>query len=61
MGAKRSSWRATPHDQGRLHEEIGRHLPDRDPARRQHLEHARDLFERIGATYDLARVAEALS
>ena len=40
---------AMPHDQGRLHEEIGRHLPDGDPARREHLGRARDLFERIGA------------
>ena len=49
-----------PHDQGRLHFEIGRHLPALDPTRRQHLECACALFEHVGATDDLARAAEAL-
>jgi hypothetical protein len=49
-----------PHDQGRLHYEIGRHLPAGDPARREHLEHARACLERIGAAYDLAQVVATL-
>jgi eukaryotic-like serine/threonine-protein kinase len=49
-----------PYDQARLHYEIGRHLPTDDPARGKHLEHACALFEQMGATYDLARAAEAL-
>ncbi|HEY3066629.1 MAG TPA: hypothetical protein VGL09_12605, partial [Methylomirabilota bacterium] len=49
-----------PDDQARAHYEIGRHLTAQDPARRQHLERARALFERIGATLDFARATEAL-
>jgi hypothetical protein len=51
---------AMPHDRGRLHFEIGRHLLAQDPAGREHLERACALFEQIGATYYLGRAVEAL-
>ena len=48
-----------PFEQGRAHFELGRHL---DGAERQrHLERACQLFERVGAEYDLGRAREALS
>ncbi len=40
--------------------EIGRHAGVGDPARDEHLARARDIFDRLGAAYDLARVEEAL-
>jgi hypothetical protein len=48
-----------PYEQGRAHFEIGRHLPPGDSARDQHLEKAAGIFERLGATADLARVRAA--
>ncbi|HJW84550.1 MAG TPA: hypothetical protein VJ754_09635, partial [Anaerolineae bacterium] len=65
----RSAWRKglalaekldMPYEQGRLHDEIGRHLPATDPARREHLRRASDLFTRLGASHDLARALAAL-
>ncbi len=50
----------TPYMEGRLHYEIGRHLAATDPARDEHLSQARDIFERLGAAYDLIQV-ETLS
>ena len=47
-------------EEGRAYYEIGRHLPAGAPARRQHLERACALFQRLGARYDLARADRAL-
>jgi hypothetical protein len=49
-----------PHDEALLHYEIGRHAASGDPARRDHLLRAREVFARLGATYDLGRVDKAL-
>jgi tetratricopeptide (TPR) repeat protein len=49
-----------PYEQGVAHYEIGRHLSD-DVGRHRHLAHARELLARIGATYNVARVDEALA
>ncbi|HEY4689869.1 MAG TPA: AAA family ATPase, partial [Anaerolineae bacterium] len=49
-----------PYEQAQAHYEIGRHLPTTDPARREHLRHAREIFARIGAAYDLALTEKAL-
>ena len=38
--------------------EIGRHLPTADPARKGHLISACEIFERIGATYDLEQTGQ---
>lgn len=66
----RSSWRrglresermAMPYEQARAHLEIGRHLAAGDPARHSHLARAEELFARLGAAPDLARVREALA
>ena len=51
---------AMPYDEGRLHYEIGRQLPPDDPARPEHLAQAKEIFERIGATYDLKRTQDTL-
>jgi len=51
---------AMPFDEARLRFEIGRHLPDADPARREHLETAHAILARIGATDELARVTATL-
>jgi class 3 adenylate cyclase/tetratricopeptide (TPR) repeat protein len=37
-----------PHDEGRAHLELARHLPDQDSARRPHYERARDLLQPMG-------------
>ena len=47
-----------PFDQGLAHYEIGRHLDAEDPARRQHLDRARDLFAGLGASYHMALVEQ---
>jgi hypothetical protein len=49
-----------PYDQGLAYLEIGKHLDTSDPARREHLNRARDMFERIGAAHDLARAEDLL-
>jgi hypothetical protein len=45
---------AMPYEQALAHYEIGRHARADDPARGAHLARARDLFTRLGTTYDLA-------
>ncbi len=47
-----------PFDQGLAHYEMGRHLDAEDPARRQHLDRARDLFAGLGASYHMALAEE---
>ncbi len=49
------------YDEALAHYEIGRHAAAGDPARAEHLARAGEIFERLGAAYDLARVAEALA
>jgi hypothetical protein len=49
-----------PYDQGLTHYEMGKHFPAGDPARASHLTIACDIFERLKASYDLARAQEAL-
>ncbi len=48
-----------PYEQGLAHYEIGRHLLEGDPDRQTHLARAGEIFERLGAAYDLARVQQA--
>jgi class 3 adenylate cyclase/tetratricopeptide (TPR) repeat protein len=50
---------AMPYEQGLAHYELGRHLEDRDPARRTHLGQAEDTFARVGAEWDRRRVDAA--
>jgi tetratricopeptide (TPR) repeat protein len=50
-----------PWEQGRTHFEIGRHLPVDDPARMEHLKAAEEIFERLGAQWDLERTREDLT
>jgi tetratricopeptide (TPR) repeat protein len=49
-----------PYDQGLAHFEIGRHLPASDPARKQHLQQAADLFAQVGSVWNLALVKPVL-
>ena len=49
-----------PYDRALIHYEYGRHLPSADPARSTHLTSAGDIFEQLGATYDLERVEQVL-
>jgi DNA-binding SARP family transcriptional activator/predicted ATPase len=51
---------AMPYEQGRAHYEIGRHLPLADPARREHLNRASEIFARLDATFQLALTQDAL-
>ncbi len=44
------------YEQALTHYEWGRHLPDGDPARRDHLTQARQIFDQLQAKYDLERV-----
>lgn len=44
--------RGLPFDQALAHYEIGRHLKLDDPAGRQHLQQAVEIFDRLGAVYD---------
>ncbi|MFB2972384.1 AAA family ATPase [Aerosakkonema sp. BLCC-F183] len=64
----RSSWHkslavaeklAMPYEQGLAHYEIGRHATGFD--RQKHLKSASELFTRLGAAFDLARVRAALA
>ncbi|MBI1881393.1 MAG: hypothetical protein HYR94_24705, partial [Chloroflexi bacterium] len=50
-----------PYDEGRLRYEIGRHLDPNDPARREHLTRAIEIFARLSAAYDLAQAQAALA
>jgi class 3 adenylate cyclase/tetratricopeptide (TPR) repeat protein len=49
-----------PYEQALIHYEVGRRLPTNDPAQSKHLSHAGDLFEQLGATFDLERVQQAV-
>jgi hypothetical protein len=52
-----------PYEQGLAHLEIGRHVPASGKsltAREQHLAQAHDIFTKLGASPDLARVEQAL-
>jgi hypothetical protein len=51
---------AMPYEQGQAHYEIGRHLPLNDPARREHLNRASDIFARLDAMFHLEQTQEAL-
>ncbi len=42
-----------PFDEALAHFELGRHLPENHPSRLEHLNKARDMFESLGAQYDL--------
>ncbi len=45
-----------PYDKALLHYQIGRSLPAGDPTRSGHLAQATEIFERLGAVYDLEQV-----
>jgi class 3 adenylate cyclase/tetratricopeptide (TPR) repeat protein len=49
-----------PYELGRIHLKMGRHAPPDDPARMEHLLQAREIFARMGASYQLARAEAAL-
>jgi len=49
-----------PFEEAQAYYEIGRHLPETDPIRAEHLARARELFAKMGAKYDLALVEAAL-
>ncbi|MFN8458085.1 MAG: adenylate/guanylate cyclase domain-containing protein [Anaerolineae bacterium] len=49
-----------PYSAGLTHYEMGRRLPPTDPARREHLARAADIFNRLGAAYDAERAQQAL-
>ncbi len=51
---------AIPFDQGRAHYQIGCHLPMEEPTRHEHLTKAAQIFETLGAAYDLQRAQGAL-
>ena len=44
-----------PYERAQAHLEIGRHLPQDDPERSRHLQQAIELFEGLGASYDVVR------
>lgn len=46
--------REMPYDVARCHHALGEHLPVGDPRRREHLDKARAIYQRLGAGYDLA-------
>jgi tetratricopeptide (TPR) repeat protein len=45
---------------GRIHLEMGRHAAPDDPARAEHLQRAGEIFEQMGANYQLERIRAAL-
>jgi class 3 adenylate cyclase/tetratricopeptide (TPR) repeat protein len=45
-----------PYDIGLVCYEIGRHLPQGDPLRKEHLQRAAHIFSQLGAAWDLANV-----
>jgi predicted ATPase/class 3 adenylate cyclase len=49
------------YEQGLAHFEIGRHLPEDSQDRKSHLAHAQEIFTKLGASFDLARINELLS
>src|SRR5262249_56269209 len=50
----------TPYELGRAHLELGRPLPIGAQARREHLDRAATVFERLGCASDLAHVRAEL-
>jgi class 3 adenylate cyclase/tetratricopeptide (TPR) repeat protein len=52
---------ALPYEQGRALYEIGRHTPTGLPGRQASLARAAEIFEDIGATYELAQVQAAIA
>jgi hypothetical protein len=61
----RSAWRRSlaaaerldmPYDQGRAHTLLGRHSPPGSDERARHLARAAELFDDLGASWDLAEV-----
>lgn len=50
-----------PYEEGLAHFQIARHLPAGDPARREHLEKAQEIFSRLKVAYDLEQVAALLA
>mgnify|MGYP003291721007 CR=1 FL=1 len=44
-----------PYEEGLAHYEIGRHLDPSDPARREHLTRACEIFTNLNAAFDLER------
>jgi hypothetical protein len=50
-----------PYDQGLSHYEIGRHLNRHDPTCAAHLTRACELFEELGANYNLAQAERELA
>jgi eukaryotic-like serine/threonine-protein kinase len=46
---------AMPYEQASAHYEIGRHLDAQDPARKEHLARAAEIYGQLGAAYHLAR------
>ena len=51
---------AMPYEEGRVHYEIGRHLPAGDPNRKLHWTRAREIFSELGAGYDLSLVENVI-
>jgi class 3 adenylate cyclase/tetratricopeptide (TPR) repeat protein len=49
-----------PYEQALAHERLGRHREPSDARRREHLARAVELLERLGASWDLARVRDEL-
>jgi hypothetical protein len=49
-----------PYDLGLAHYEIGRHLSTENPARKEHLGQAVQIFSEMGAAWDLARAQHEL-
>ena len=43
----------TPYELGRAHFEIGRHLPQGEPARQAHLQKALELFQQLSCGLEL--------
>jgi tetratricopeptide (TPR) repeat protein/tRNA A-37 threonylcarbamoyl transferase component Bud32 len=50
-----------PYKAALIHYEIGRHLPETDPAHQTHLKQAQAVFDQMGAAADLALTREALA
>ena len=49
-----------PYERGLAHDQIGRHLEKQDSARGKHLDRACEIFNQLGAGYDLVRTQAAL-
>ena len=55
-----AEWLAMPYQQGLAHDAIGQHLTVDNPARREHLNRALEIFTELGTAYDQARVQAIL-